>query len=269
MKAKPKTKKHPIVRHREVPPPWTSRRNASTDERVIDIPGPVLEMPGSASSMALVPYRPSPPARGAVRSTAARVGQAARAAAKKVGPTAAAEPFSKERVGKAAAYTGGLVGATLAAGEMGLAASKPLAIGATAVGALGMAFLDSYWQQLSQGVLGAGVAQLTSALHTDRLRAKADKEAQRKRELEQAIVAMAVQQAHAVASQTIATAPAANVPATGKPATGMPQRNAFDAFDLTPAYAAVDQAHAEVGGGLDARNAWAWSPSDDDYAAAA
>lgn len=261
MKAKPKAKKPAIVRHREVPPPWATRRNAAANERVIDIPGPVLELPGGSSSMALVPYRPAGPTRGPVRSAAARVGQAARSAAKKVGPTAAVEPFSKERVGKAAAYTGGLVGATLAAGELGLAASKPLAIGATAVGALGMAFLDSYWQQLSQGVLGAGVAQLTSALHTDRLRAKADKEAQRKRELEQAIVAMAVQQAHAVASQTVAAAPAAQA---GKPAAA-PQRNAIDPFDLTPAYAAVDQAHAEV----DARNAWGWAPTDDDYAAAA
>jgi hypothetical protein len=215
MKAKPKAKKPAIVRHREVPPPWATRRNAAANERVIDIPGPVLELPGGSSSMALVPYRPAGPARGPVRSAAARVGRP-RGPRRRRWDRPPPSSCSRGARRQAAAYTGGLVGATLAAGELGLAASKPLAIGATAVGAIGMAFLDSYWQQLSQGVLGAGVAQLTSALHTDRLRAKADKEAQRKRELEQAIVAMAVQQAHAVASQTVAAAPAAQA---GKPAT--------------------------------------------------
>lgn len=255
-----KLKPRPPVRHREVPPPWHPHRNDGA--RVIDIPGPVIEVPAGGGSMALMPFAaPLPPAKvvrpkpGAVGAAAAKVGQAARAVAAKVGPATAAEPFSKRRVGEAAAFAGGMVGTTLAAGELGLTASKPIAIGVTAAGAVGMAFLDSYWRQLSQGVLGAGVAQLTSALHTERLRAKADKEAKRKHELEQAIVAMAVQQAHATATQAAAQAVATAAPAA-LPAPA-PARNAIAGWDLTPAYAAVEQAHAEISGD-DARNAWGW-----------
>lgn len=259
MKAQPKPKPRGGggIRHREVPPPWT-RRNRN--DGVIDIPGPVIDVPGDPT-MALIPYREMPRPPRPLEPSRSRVASAAR----KVVPTPVAQPFTKERVGRAAAYTGGLVGATLAAGELGVSESKPVAVGTTALGALGMLFLDAHWQQLSQGVLGAGVAQLTTALHSDRLRAKVDKETKRKHELEQAIVAMAVQQAHAVATHAVANAPAA--PATA-PATGAPPRNAVAPFDLSPAYAAVEQAHAEVGDPGDPRNAWGWPP-EEDYAAAA
>lgn len=263
MKAKPQ-------HHREAP--W--RRNR--DDNVVDVPSSVIEAP----SMALVPYQPpmAPaiarprPRPSAARAAAARV---ARAAAEKAKAQLDPDRFSAKQLGQGAALAAGFAIPTWAAYETGHLGSWPIGVSELVAGGAGAAFLGSYFKPASVGVFSAGLAQIVAAGAAARARNKANKELARKRELEAAIVAMAVQQ-----GQPPLALPAPK-PAPTPPPTE-PPRNAYARFDLAPAYAAVDQAQAEVGQPVerngwdwpamaptddDTRNAWAWQPPDP-YAAA-
>ncbi len=233
-------KKARPMRHREMPRP----RNDRPRNDVIDVPAPILEPP---SSMALVRY--SPPG-GLARSAPApkprpsRVAGAAKAVATAVRPTVAGDLLDKTRLAGIAANAGGAVAASVAANQLGDdLAPKPLGMGITLVGALGSVFLADHWQKIAQGMLGAGMGQVATAYLAERQATKAAKEAARRVELERAVVAAAVRAAPPPALPAPAPAPAA-------------PRNAFEPFDLTPAYAAADQAHAEIGAQLDGRNGW-------------
>ena len=149
---KQKAKQRPVPKHHLAPkprphlPPMRSmvRRNAS------DIPADVL--------LPLAPIEPPfslAPARPRAR---AKVAQLARAMKPK-GAT-----VTKEHLLGVGANAAGAVVTALAANELvDNVGVMPMAIGATVAGGLGSALLQGRWQQVAQGVLGAGMGQLGTA----------------------------------------------------------------------------------------------------------
>lgn len=258
MKSKPKTKSptKPSTKHRfherDLPRSWHRNADAFPDDVANEllIPAPIFAgpTPGTpeSSSMAMIPYNPGVGAAPTYRAPSPRASLGKRTAAAARAKAAALKPEVVNPINKAhllgvAANAGGGVAASLAAREFGdNVGEKNLAIGLTALGALGSVFLGDHWQRVAQGVLGAGMGQLSGAYLADRADKKLAKEHKLRADAERAAIA------------ALAAVPLAPPPA-GKPA--VPPRNAYG-YDGTDLYGGVDRAQRAVDAMLadDARN---------------
>lgn len=223
-------------RHRETD--WRNDRGGDDDELVI--PPSAIDVTPRSSSTALVPAWGPPPAK--VRRPRAPRGLAARtkAAAKKAKPQLATWDGAHAKA--IATYGGSALAGTLLAHEFAdnVGGEVNMGAGMAIAGGLGTAFLSDGWQRASVGVMGVGLGQLATAYLTKRAEKKAAQEAERRSELERAVVEAALR----------ASPPPAVTPPT-MPAGGAPKPAARNAWP-TDAYAAVDQAYADEA----ARNGW-------------
>ena len=216
------------MKHREVPH-W---RN----DRVIELPPAVLTPPAST---ALVRYEPPGPPRAPrpapAKGVASAAGRAVRTAARAVTPEMAPELVTAERAKIAAAAVGGGAAAVLVQRKFGTGTrSLPVAGVMSAAGLVGAMMLRGRAQQIAAGLgmVGAGLAG--NAYLGELAAKKAEREAQRNRELEAAIVAMA--------NRLPAPAPVAPAPVAPAP---VAPRNAIDA-DLRPGFDALALAEHEI-----------------------
>ena len=149
----------------------------------------------------------------------------------------------KQIAGLASAAAGGAVASALSYSFSDNLDPKALGALLTAAGAAGTLGLADHWGRASTGVMAAGMHQIVNSFMAERAAAKADREAARVRQLEQAVVAQAIK-----ASEL---AQASKPPALPPPPASAP-RNAWP----TEVYAAVDRAADEIDSELSARNGW-------------
>ena len=247
MKSKPKFSAKPRPR-------W---RNADGVDEV-ELPEQLL-IPAPISSTALTPYDPTfaaaqmraaPPPRATLTKRAAASVRAKAAALK----PEVVNPLDKKHLLGVAANAGGGVAASLAAREFGdNIGEKNLAIGLTALGAVGTLFLTDHWQRIAAGVLAGGMSQYSGAYLTERAEKKLAKEKTLRVDAERAALA------------ALAALPAPQPPA-GKPAAAPPPRNAYGyPANDNDVYGAVDRAHRAVDAMLaedEQRNAYAAAYGD-------
>ncbi len=165
----------------------------------------------------------------------------ARAAVARVAPQRTAVD-GKQIAGLASAAAGGAVASALSYSLSDNLNPKALGAVIAAAGAAGTLGLADHWGRASTGLMAAGMHQIVNSFMAERAAAKADREAARARQLEQAVVAQAIK-ASELAQATVKPAlpPAAPAP-----------RNAWP----TEVYAAVDRAADEIDGELAERNGW-------------
>jgi len=253
-----KTKPKPSAKHRPPPPRWHRNADGLDD---IELPEQLI-MP--APSMAMMPYDPAfataqmRPSAAPRASLSKRAGAAVRAKATAAATALKPEvvnPLDKKHLLGVAAGAGGGVAASLAARELGdNVGEKNLAIGLTALGAVGTLFLTDHWQRVAAGVLAGGMSQYSGAYLTERAEKKLAKETKLREEAQRAAIA------------AFAALPVVK-PVADRPA-APPTRNAYSyAANDNDVYGAVDRAHRAVDAMLaedEQRNAYGYvSPYGD------
>jgi hypothetical protein len=255
-----KTKPKHAAKHRPPPPRWHRNADGLDDVELPEqlmMPAPMTAMipydsAYAAEQMRPASMRPAPLPRASITKRAA---SAMRAKATALKPEVVSNPLDKKHLLGVAAGAGGGIAASLAARELGdNIGEKNLAIGLTALGAVGTLFLTDHWQRIAAGVLAGGMSQYSSAYLTERAQQKLGKETKLREEAQRAALA------------AFAALPAPQPPAAGKPATP-PPRNAYGyPANDNDVYGAVDRAHRAVDAMLaedDQRNAY---PSPYEYA---